>query len=90
MSAGNHYIHLHWSDVPLPKSPFLGYAVPAFSDANKVILTGRGLKEATVREEAEFIIDGSQAGPGENSIELADTFCLKEFTFFLKIKSLVT
>ncbi|XP_078312685.1 filamin-C-like isoform X3 [Crassostrea virginica] len=60
---GNHYIHLHWSDVPLPKSPFLGYAVPAFSDANKVILTGRGLKEATVREEAEFIIDGSQAGP---------------------------
>ena len=59
--------------MPLPKSPFLGYAVPAFSDANKVILTGRGLKEATVREEAEFIIDGSQAGPGENSIELAGT-----------------
>ncbi|XP_062603347.1 filamin-C-like isoform X1 [Saccostrea cucullata] len=60
---GNHYIHLYWSDVALPNSPFLGYAVPAFSDANKVILTGRGLKEATVREEAEFVIDGSQAGP---------------------------
>ncbi|XP_034327978.2 filamin-A isoform X5 [Magallana gigas] len=60
---GNHYIHLYWSDVALPNSPFLGYAVPTFSDANKVILTGRGLKEAIVREEAEFIIDGSQAGP---------------------------
>ncbi|XP_052706918.1 filamin-C-like isoform X4 [Crassostrea angulata] len=60
---GNHYIHLYWSEVALPNSPFLGYAVPTFSDANKVILTGRGLKEAIVREEAEFIIDGSQAGP---------------------------
>ncbi|XP_056004558.1 filamin-A-like isoform X3 [Ostrea edulis] len=60
---GNHYIHLHWSDIALPNSPFLGYAVPGFADANKVILTGRGLKEATVREEADFVIDGSQAGP---------------------------
>lgn len=67
---GNHYIHLYWSDVALPNSPFLGYAVPTFSDANKVILTGRGLKEAIVREEAEFIIDGSQAGPGAPEVSL--------------------
>lgn len=67
---GNHYIHLYWSDVALPNSPFLGYAVPTFSDANKVILTGRGLKEAIVREEGEFIIDGSQAGPGAPEVSL--------------------
>lgn len=67
---GNHYIHLYWSDVALPNSPFLGYAVPTFTDANKVILTGRGLKEAIVREEAEFIIDGSQAGPGAPEVSL--------------------
>lgn len=62
---------MYWSDVALPNSPFLGYAVPTFSDANKVILTGRGLKEAIVREEGEFIIDGSQAGPGKESFVIA-------------------
>ncbi|XP_021372144.1 filamin-B-like isoform X3 [Mizuhopecten yessoensis] len=60
---GNHYIHLFWAERTLPSSPFIGYAVRLSADANKVILTGRGLKEAKVREEAEFVIDGSQAGP---------------------------
>lgn len=50
--------------MALPKSPLLGYAVHGRQD-NKVILTGRGLKEASVREEAEFNIDGTQAGPGK-------------------------
>ncbi|XP_069103436.1 filamin-B-like isoform X3 [Argopecten irradians] len=59
---GNHYIHLFWAERTLPNSPFIGYAVRVSADANKVILTGRGLKEAKVREEAEFVIDGSQAG----------------------------
>ena len=45
-------------------SPFLGYAVPQHVDASKIILTGRGLREAVVREEADFMIDGSQAGQG--------------------------
>ncbi|KAK3094337.1 hypothetical protein FSP39_000435 [Pinctada imbricata] len=67
---GNHYIHLFWSDFALPSSPFLGYAISAQPDSNKVILTGRGLKEATVREEAEFVIDGSQAGPGKPEVTL--------------------
>jgi len=61
---GSHYIYLFWSDLPLTNSPFLGYATQAVPDASKLVLTGRGLKEATVREEAEFIIDGSQAGKG--------------------------
>ncbi|KAH3805175.1 hypothetical protein DPMN_133471 [Dreissena polymorpha] len=64
MLAGSHYIHLFWSDLPLVNSPFHGYAIQQVPDASKLILTGRGLKEATVREEAEFVIDGSQAGKG--------------------------
>ncbi|KAL3847647.1 hypothetical protein ACJMK2_018549 [Sinanodonta woodiana] len=67
---GNHYIRLFWSDLPLPNSPYHGYAVPVAMDANKVILTGRGLKEAIIREEAEFVIDGSQAGKGSPEVTL--------------------
>ena len=66
---GNHYIHLNWSKIALPKSPLLGYAVHTHQD-NKVVLTGRGLKESTVREEAEFQIDGTQAGPGAPEVTL--------------------
>lgn len=56
-------------------------------DANKVVLMGRGLKEATVREEAEFIIDGSQAGPGMlmimmNVKSLQIFFCFPIFVMF--------
>lgn len=62
---GIHYIHLYWSDHPLVNSPYQGFAVNGTADPSKVWLTGRGLKEAIVREEAEFVIDGSQAGPGQ-------------------------
>ncbi|XP_052782580.1 filamin-A-like isoform X3 [Mya arenaria] len=68
---GSHYIYLFWSDLPLVNSPFLGYAIQQVPDASKLILTGRGLKEATVREEAEFIIDGSQAGKGSPDVVLS-------------------
>ncbi|XP_060073080.1 filamin-C-like [Ylistrum balloti] len=68
---GNHYIHLFWAERTLPNSPFIGYAVRVAADANKVILTGRGLKEAKVREEAEFVIDGSQAGSGVPEVTLS-------------------
>ncbi|XP_059143816.1 filamin-B-like, partial [Physella acuta] len=67
---GTHYIHLYWSDHPLVNSPYQGFAVNGAADPSKVWLTGRGLKEAIVREEAEFVIDGSQAGPGEPDVEL--------------------
>lgn len=56
---------MYWSDTPLVNSPFHGFAVGGGADASKVILSGRGLKEATVREEAEFQIDASRAGPGK-------------------------
>ncbi|XP_060571832.1 filamin-A-like isoform X3 [Ruditapes philippinarum] len=68
---GPHYIHIFWSDIPLVNSPFLGFAIQHTPDASKLILTGRGLKEAVVREEAEFIIDGSQAGRGNPDVVLS-------------------
>ena len=74
--AGIHYIHLFWSDTPLTNSPFQGYATSGVLDPSKVILTGRGLKEAIVREEAEFMIDASQAGTGKLG------FCLLECVFW--------
>ena len=47
-------------------SPFSGIAYTAGPVINheKVVLTGRGLKEARVREEAEFVVDGRGAGAG--------------------------
>ncbi|GFR83464.1 filamin-A [Elysia marginata] len=67
---GTHYLNLYWSDHPLVNSPYIGYATSGVADPSKVWLTGRGLKEAIVREEAEFVIDGSQAGPGEPDVAL--------------------
>ncbi|XP_067668834.1 filamin-B-like isoform X3 [Haliotis asinina] len=67
---GHHTIHLNWSGHPLSGSAFSAYATGGFHDITKIILSGRGLKEATVREEAEFFIDGSQAGRGEPQVQL--------------------
>ncbi|XP_046560616.1 filamin-C-like isoform X2 [Haliotis rubra] len=67
---GHHSIHLNWSGHPLSGSAFSAYATGGFHDITKIILSGRGLKEATVREEAEFFIDGSQAGRGEPQVQL--------------------
>ncbi|XP_076435460.1 filamin-B-like isoform X2 [Babylonia areolata] len=67
---GIHSVYLYWSDTPLVNSPFQGYATSGALDPSKVILTGRGLKEAIVREEAEFMIDASQAGTGEPEVQL--------------------
>ncbi|KAL8594779.1 hypothetical protein ACOMHN_047497 [Nucella lapillus] len=67
---GDHYIHILWSEIPLPNAPFHGYAIGSGHDPCKVILTGRGLKEAIVHEEAEFTIDASQAGAGKPEVQL--------------------
>ena len=67
---GEHYINLYWAENLVPRSPLVGVARgggtlrPAAVNHEKVVLTGRGLKEAIVRQEAEFVIDGTEAGPG--------------------------
>jgi filamin len=66
-------VHFWWHEQPIPHSPLPGWAEPAAIpiDASLVRLRGRGLTEAKVREEAEFIIDGSEAGPGEPEVHIS-------------------
>jgi hypothetical protein len=37
---------------------------PVIPGHDKVILTGLGLQSAKVNQQAEFVIDGTEAGPG--------------------------
>ncbi|XP_074658485.1 filamin-A-like isoform X4 [Tubulanus polymorphus] len=73
VAEGKHIIKIYWSDIPLPRTPLTGIAVrqelPV--DHTKVVLIGRGLKEARVKEEAEFMIDGSEAGPGQPEVKMS-------------------
>ena len=67
---GEYYIKVFWSEGLLARCPIIGMVkdggVVAAGVINheKVVLTGHGLKEARVREDAEFVIDGTDAGPG--------------------------
>jgi filamin len=66
-SSGEHLVYLQYGGFPLPRSPLLGIADGGSGASNgpvRVVLTGRGLAGARCHEEAEFTIDGSQAGPG--------------------------
>ncbi|KAI8503891.1 hypothetical protein Bbelb_179590 [Branchiostoma belcheri] len=62
---GEHFIQLRWLDFELPCSPIYGDARGYRSDPNKVVVSGSGIREAFVNEVAEFVLDGSDAGPGE-------------------------
>ncbi|XP_069676636.1 filamin-A isoform X2 [Periplaneta americana] len=71
--AGEHLVYLQYGGFPLPRSPLLGVAdggSGASSGPVRVVLTGRGLAGAKCHEEAEFTIDGSQAGPGLPEVTL--------------------
>ncbi len=65
---GDYYLRVFWCDILLPRCPIYciarGEQPVGPVNHEKVILTGHGLVEARVREEAEFIIDGGEAGPG--------------------------
>jgi len=66
-TSGEHLVYLQYGGFPLPHSPLLGIAdggSGASSGPVRVVLTGRGLAGARCHEEAEFTIDGSQAGSG--------------------------
>lgn len=63
---GEHLLYLHYGGFPLPRSPIHAIAEGPGSSGGpvRVVLTGRGLAGARCGEEADFTIDGSQAGPG--------------------------
>ncbi|GBN87324.1 Filamin-A [Araneus ventricosus] len=69
---GEHQIYVYFADLPLPQSPFLAYAeeLGPIPDHTRVVLRGHGLTGAKVGEEAEFTIDGSEAGPGSPEVTL--------------------
>lgn len=68
-----------YAGLPLPESPlqglarFTSLAMPSVSSSAtdtlrgnypRVVLTGLGLQDAYVRETNEFVVDGTDAGPG--------------------------
>ncbi|XP_023244649.1 filamin-B-like [Centruroides sculpturatus] len=73
LEEGEYYIYIYYSDLPLPKSPFLAFAGESglTLDHTRVVLRGHGLTGARVADEAEFIIDGSEAGPGSPEVSLS-------------------
>ncbi|XP_013775194.1 LOW QUALITY PROTEIN: filamin-A-like [Limulus polyphemus] len=72
-NAGEYYLYIYYADIPLPKSPYLAYAEPGEPalDHTRVVLRGHGLTSAKVGEEAEFLIDGSEAGPGSPEVSVS-------------------
>lgn len=68
-SAGPHSLSLLFGGFPLPSSPFHGLTESGGTGV-RVILTGKGLASATCGQQAEFTIDGSQAGPGIPEVTL--------------------
>lgn len=77
IAPGEHTVRVRFGDRPLPGGPMRGVAeteaaaAAAVADHTKVILSGRGLKEARVGEEAAFLIDGSQAGRGQPAVRVS-------------------
>ncbi|EEC09954.1 conserved hypothetical protein [Ixodes scapularis] len=63
---GDHLMHIWYNDLAHPSSPFVAYAEPLAPalDHTRVVLRGHGLTGAKVGSEAEFVVDGSDAGPG--------------------------
>ncbi|XP_047736004.1 filamin-A [Hyalella azteca] len=71
-APGNYKVNLLYNDLPLPESPVTAHA-PAIagSDHTRVTLKGHGLTSARCGEPTEFIIDGSNAGPGAPDVNMA-------------------
>ncbi|XP_038578999.1 filamin-A isoform X2 [Micropterus salmoides] len=67
--AGPYQVELTYDGVPIPGSPFNPTAYPA-SDPSKVRCSGPGLERAKVGEKGEFIVDCTNAGPAELTIEI--------------------
>ena len=68
-AAGPHSLSLLFGGFPLPSSPFHGLAESGGTGV-RVVLTGKGLASATCGQQAEFTIDGSQAGAGVPAVTL--------------------
>uniref|UniRef100_A0A8C9Z234 Filamin A n=1 Tax=Sander lucioperca TaxID=283035 RepID=A0A8C9Z234_SANLU len=83
--AGPYQVELTYDGAPIPGSPFSPTAYPVSdpskvneqkfifldkADVNKVRCSGPGLERAKVGEKGEFIVDCTNAGPAELTIEI--------------------
>lgn len=67
-------MRLLWNDAVIPCCPVIGHINTASHqsatsslvkiNAAKIILTGQGLQTAKVNQQAEFVIDATEATPG--------------------------
>jgi len=73
VTEGEYHLSLWWGGIALPHTPLVGNArgLKAAINHDKVVLTGRGLQHAHVKETAEFVIDGTDAGPGTPDVKLS-------------------
>ncbi|KAM3872462.1 filamin-A isoform 1-T1 [Diretmus argenteus] len=67
--AGPYQVELTYDGAPIPGSPFTPTAYPA-TDPSKVRCSGPGLERAKVGETGEFVVDCTNAGPAELTIEI--------------------
>lgn len=83
---GDYSMNVYWCEHLLSRSPILGTVSGSLQPASipicdlpcdpcGIMVTGQGLTNARVQEEAEFIIDGSQAGQGMPVVELVGVKC---------------
>jgi filamin len=81
---GNYLIDICWAGVLLKRCPIIACAIdktpppppqPPKTVPENVVLIGTGLTNARIKEEAEFIIDGSNAGPGKPVVKLMGVKC---------------
>ncbi|KAK3891382.1 hypothetical protein Pcinc_004729 [Petrolisthes cinctipes] len=71
---GEYELRLWYADLLLPDMPVIGWAEPiSTGDHTRVTLRGHGLTTARCGEQAEFIIDGSSAGPGAPDVTMSGT-----------------
>uniref|UniRef100_A0A3Q3F4F7 Calponin-homology (CH) domain-containing protein n=1 Tax=Labrus bergylta TaxID=56723 RepID=A0A3Q3F4F7_9LABR len=67
--TGPYQVELTYDGLPIPGSPFTPTAYPT-SDPSKVRCSGPGLERAKVGEKGEFIVDCTNAGPADLTIEI--------------------
>ncbi|XP_075902044.1 filamin-A isoform X1 [Nelusetta ayraudi] len=67
--VGPYQVEMTYDGVPIPGSPYTPTAYPA-SDPSKVRCSGPGLERAKVGEKGEFIVDCTNAGPADLTIEI--------------------
>ena len=96
--TGEYEINVLWNEIQLARCPVTGHAEavvspstkskqpPPLPHRDKIILTGNGLTKARVNRQAEFVIDATDAAPGNSPSIYGDSSdeCMK--TVFIPLR----